>query len=100
MHSSPSIMARQIKSLQEYINARRSERKVRMSDIQKRGIWQVYETFQRQLKYAGVETWEQARGRAELLVLIFPMTDRLRFRPDSSGFFTYASTSSQNRERH
>jgi superfamily I DNA/RNA helicase len=36
--------------------------------MQKRGIWQVYETFQRQLKGAGVETWEQARTRAETLV--------------------------------
>src|SRR2546425_2191860 len=62
------IVARQIKSLQDYINARRPGRKVRLSDIQKKGIWQVYETFQRQLKYAGVETWEQARARAELLV--------------------------------
>ncbi len=61
------IVARQIESLQDYISARRPGRKVRLSDMQKRGIWQVYEAFQRQLKYAGVETWEQARARAEKL---------------------------------
>lgn len=62
------IVARQIESLQDYMCARRPGRKVRLSDIQKRGIWKVYETFQRHLKYAGVETWQQARARAELLV--------------------------------
>jgi superfamily I DNA/RNA helicase/mRNA-degrading endonuclease RelE of RelBE toxin-antitoxin system len=62
------IVARQIESLQDYMNARRSGRKVRLSEMQKRGIWQVYEAFKRQLKYAGVETWEQARARAEALV--------------------------------
>src|SRR5438876_8746662 len=62
------IVARQIESLQDYMHARRPGRRVRLSDMQKRGIWQVYETFQRHLKYAGVETWEQARARAEALV--------------------------------
>jgi superfamily I DNA/RNA helicase len=62
------IVARQVESLQDYMSARRPGRKVRLSDMQRRGIWQVYETFQRQLKYAGVETWEQARARAEKLV--------------------------------
>ena len=62
------IVARQVESLQDYMHARRPGRKVRLSDMQKRGIWQVYETFQRQLKGAGVETWEQARARAETLV--------------------------------
>lgn len=62
------IVARQIASLQDYMHTRRPGRKVRLSDLQKRGIWQVYETFQRQLKYAGMETWEQARARAETLV--------------------------------
>jgi superfamily I DNA/RNA helicase/mRNA-degrading endonuclease RelE of RelBE toxin-antitoxin system len=62
------IVARQIESLQDYMHARRPGRKVRLSDMQKRGIWQVYEAFKRQLKYAGVETWEQARSRAEALV--------------------------------
>jgi superfamily I DNA/RNA helicase/mRNA-degrading endonuclease RelE of RelBE toxin-antitoxin system len=62
------IVARQIESLQDYMSARRPGRKVRLSDIQKRGIWQVHQTFQRHLKYAGVETWQQARARAEALV--------------------------------
>jgi superfamily I DNA/RNA helicase/mRNA-degrading endonuclease RelE of RelBE toxin-antitoxin system len=62
------IVARQVESLQDYIHARRPGRKVRLSDIQKRGIWQVYETFQRQLKFVGMETWELARARAEALV--------------------------------
>ena len=62
------IVARQIESLQDYMHARRPGRKVRLSDMQKRGIWQVYEAFKRQLKYAGVEIWEQARSRAEALV--------------------------------
>ena len=47
------IVARQIESLQDYIHARRPGRKVRLSDMQKRGIWQVYEAFQRHLKSAG-----------------------------------------------
>src|SRR5437667_12011477 len=62
------IVARQVESLQDYMHARRPGRKVRLSDIQKRGIWQVYETFKRNLQFAGVETWEQARARAEALV--------------------------------
>ncbi len=56
------IVARQIESLQDYMSARRPGRKVRLSDMQKRGIWQVHQTFQRHLKYAGVETWQQARA--------------------------------------
>src|SRR6266849_2970888 len=62
------IVARQVESLQDYMHARRPGRKVRLSDMQKRGIWQVYESFQRHLKSAGAETWEQARARAEGLV--------------------------------
>src|SRR6266516_4886114 len=62
------IVARQVESLQDYMHARRPGRKVRLSDMQKRGIWQVYESFQRRLQSAGMETWEQARARAETLV--------------------------------
>ncbi len=62
------IVARQIESMQDYMHARRSGRKVRLSDMQRRGIWQVYETFKRHLHSKGVETWEQARARAETLV--------------------------------
>ena len=62
------IVARQIESLQEYMQARRPGRKVRLTDMQKRGIWQVYDTFKQRLKSAGLETWEQARSRAETLV--------------------------------
>jgi superfamily I DNA/RNA helicase/mRNA-degrading endonuclease RelE of RelBE toxin-antitoxin system len=62
------IVARQIECLQDYMHARRPGRKVRLSDLQKRGIWQVYETFQQHLTSRGAETWEQARARAETLV--------------------------------
>ena len=62
------IVARQVESLQDYMHARRPGRKVRLSDMQRRGIWQVYETFKRHLQSKGVETWEQARARAETLV--------------------------------
>ena len=62
------IVARQVESLQDYMHARRPGRKVRLSDMQRRGIWQVYETFNRHLQSKGVETWEQARARAEMLV--------------------------------
>ena len=62
------IVARQVESLQVYIHTPRPGRKVRLSDMQKRGIWQVYETFNRHLQSKGVETWEQARARAETLV--------------------------------
>src|SRR5260370_28515080 len=42
------IVARQVESLQDYIHARRPGRKVRLSDMQKKGIRQEHEAFQRQ----------------------------------------------------
>ena len=62
------IVARQVEACKIICNARRTGRKVRLSDMQRRGIWQVYETFKRHLQSKGVETWEQARSRAETLV--------------------------------
>ncbi len=62
------IVARQTESLQMYMHTPRPGRKVRLTEMQKRAIWQVYETFQQRLKSAGLETWEQARARAETLV--------------------------------
>ena len=35
------IVARQVASLQDYMHTPRAGRKVRLSDMQKRGIWQV-----------------------------------------------------------
>src|SRR5205807_886597 len=59
------IVARQIKSLEEYLAASRPGRKVRLNALQRRGIWKVHETLQRLLKQQGKETWRQARAMAE-----------------------------------
>jgi len=59
------IVARQIKSLEEYLAAARPGRKVRLNALQRKAIWKVHETLQRLLKQQGKETWRQARAMAE-----------------------------------
>ncbi len=59
------IVARQVNTLEEYLSASRPGRKVRLNALQRRAIWQVYETLQRLLKQQGKETWRQARARTE-----------------------------------
>ncbi len=62
------IVARQIASLEEYLVAVRSGRKVRLIATQRKTIWHIYEKFLSLLQKSGVETWEQMRARAEAVV--------------------------------
>lgn len=62
------LIARQVATFEDYLTARRPGRKVRLNELQKRAIWRVYNVYMQQLKKVGVETWEQARIRAEALV--------------------------------
>jgi len=59
------IVARQIKTLEEYLAASRPGRKVRLNATQRRAVWRVHETLERLLKQQGKETWRQARAKAE-----------------------------------
>lgn len=58
------IVARQLSTLQEYLLAPRSGRKVGLNAMQRRAIWLVHETLQRLLKQQNKETWRQARAKA------------------------------------
>lgn len=62
------LIARQVTSFEEYLTVKRPGRKIRLKDIEKQAIWQVYQHYLEQLKKVGMETWEQARVRAEALV--------------------------------
>jgi superfamily I DNA/RNA helicase/mRNA-degrading endonuclease RelE of RelBE toxin-antitoxin system len=62
------LIARQIATFEDYLTARRPGRKVRLNELQKKAIWRVYNSYVQQLKKVGIETWEQARIRAEAQV--------------------------------
>ena len=62
------LVARQVKSLEDYQAAARPGRKVRLNAMQRQAIWQVYKTFCQVLWQQGKETWQQARAKAESLV--------------------------------
>lgn len=62
------LIARQIATFEDYLIARRPGRKVRLNELQKKAVWCVYNAYVQQLKKVGVETWEQARIRAEAIV--------------------------------
>jgi len=66
------LIARQIATFEDYLTARRPGRKVRLNELQKKAIWYVYKTYVQQLKKSAIETWEQARVRAEALVVADP----------------------------
>ena len=55
-------------SLQDYMQARRPGRKVRLSDMQKTWHLAGVRDFQTTSEIGRLETWEQARARAETLV--------------------------------
>src|SRR6266700_7397582 len=59
------IVARQVKTLEEYLAASRPGRKVRFNATQRRAVWQVHETLERLLKQQGKKTWRQVRAQAE-----------------------------------
>ena len=63
------IVARQVKTLEEYLAAARPGRKVRFNATQRRAVWQVHETLERLLKQQGKKTWRQARAQAEEYVV-------------------------------
>nr|BBH95986.1 DNA helicase [Thermogemmatispora argillosa] len=58
------IMARQIGSLEEYLQAPRPGRRVALSPQQRRAVWALYEAFVALLGQYGRETWQQVRARA------------------------------------
>lgn len=63
------LMARQIATFADYLTARRPGRKIRLNELQKKAVWCVYQAYLERLKKISVETWEQARVRAEQLVV-------------------------------
>ena len=58
------IVARQLKTREEYLAASRPGRKVRLNALQRRAIWAVHETLQHLLKQQGKATWRQIRAMA------------------------------------
>mgnify|MGYP001435652335 CR=1 FL=1 len=66
------LIARKIATYADYLTALRPGRKIRLREIEKQAIWQVYQTYLAQLKKVGIESWEQARVRAEELVTTDP----------------------------
>lgn len=59
------IVARQVKTLEEYLAASRPGRKVRLNATQRKAVWRVHETLEGLLKQQGKKTWQQARAQAE-----------------------------------
>lgn len=62
------IVARQLASVEKYEVALRAGRKVRLSMVQRRTVWHIYEKFKFLLEHANVEIWEQMRARGEAIV--------------------------------
>lgn len=62
------IVARQLKTLQEYMQAVRTGRKLRLKAIQRQAIWAVYEKLKAMLTERKQETWQQARATAAEIV--------------------------------
>jgi superfamily I DNA/RNA helicase/mRNA-degrading endonuclease RelE of RelBE toxin-antitoxin system len=62
------IIAAQLASVEEYLAAPRSGRRMPLNASQRRAVWSVYETLQTLLERDGNTTWEQQRARAERLV--------------------------------
>ena len=59
------IIARQISSLQEYLNAVRPGRKVPLNATQRRAVWFVYEVYQAFLDACRWTTWSHLRVQAQ-----------------------------------
>jgi len=62
------IIARQLKTLQEYMQAARTGRKLRLNAIQRQAIWAVHEKLKAMLTERKLETWQQARAMAADIV--------------------------------
>lgn len=62
------IEARELGSLDEYLAAPRSGRRVSLNQTQRTAVWRVYESFQRALDRRNIRTWQQVRRRAVEIV--------------------------------
>jgi superfamily I DNA/RNA helicase/mRNA-degrading endonuclease RelE of RelBE toxin-antitoxin system len=59
------IMARQLETEEQYLQAARPGRRVPLSRRQRRAVWAVYEQFTQLLQQRGLQTWQQVRALAE-----------------------------------
>jgi superfamily I DNA/RNA helicase/mRNA-degrading endonuclease RelE of RelBE toxin-antitoxin system len=62
------IIARQISSVEAYLNTTRPGRKVPLNATQRRAVWSVYEVYRAFLKACGWTTWPLLRSQAEQCV--------------------------------
>lgn len=62
------IEARQIDTIEGYLIAARSGRRVPLNATQRVAVWTIHEQLQERLADIGVLTWQQLRAAAELLV--------------------------------
>ncbi len=62
------IVARQIKSLEDYLSVARAGRKLPLNATQRTLIWKIYERWHALMLATGKETRQQRRVRAEILV--------------------------------
>ncbi len=62
------IVSRQLHTLEEYLTAPRPGRKVPLNALQRRAVWQVYETVQGYLTAQHKATWHHLRANAASLV--------------------------------
>ncbi|HEU5226673.1 MAG TPA: UvrD-helicase domain-containing protein [Ktedonobacteraceae bacterium] len=67
------IVARQTRSLADYLSIARTGRKLRLNATQRKLIWKIYERWHALMLATGKETWQQRRARAELLVKHCPL---------------------------
>lgn len=70
------IIPREIVTREAYLSGHRQGRKLRLTETQKKAVWEVYELFLRQLETAHLYTWQQARLKAEKIVLHNPNIQR------------------------
>ena len=59
------IIARNTNTMEQYINANRAGRRVRLVNLDRQTIWRIHTQVLGQLEHIGQETWEQVRVRAE-----------------------------------
>ncbi len=62
------IVARQLDDLSAYLSTSRAGRQMRLSAMQRRAVWLVYEVWSKLLQASNKETWQQRRARACALV--------------------------------
>lgn len=62
------IQGRDLQSLDEYMQAPRPGRRVIPGGAGRRAVWAVHEGYTAAVEQAGLETWQQARGRAARIV--------------------------------